>query len=69
MANRRRHKVYNTRVRDYMYDKRVYQYELASELGISVSNLLIKFRSEQPPEIQERWIKAIDKIAEQNETN
>ena len=69
MANTRRHKLHNVRVRDYMYDKRVYQYELAQALGISVSNLLIKFRTEQPSEVQEHWIKAIDQIAAENDLN
>ena len=69
MANKRTHPQHCIKVRDHLYEKRVFMYELAEALGISVSSLLIRFRKEQPEEIQQHWIEVIDQIAAQNAVN
>ncbi len=66
MANRRTRPARNLRVREQLDRKRVFQYELAEALNISVSSLLVRLRKEQPEDVQTEWIRLIDQIAEQN---
>lgn len=53
----------NKAVRIHANDKHVFLWQIADALGLSESGFMKKIRIEQPEEIQQLWIEAIDQIA------
>lgn len=54
----------NREIRQLLQDKRIYGYELASELNISVPTLYVKLRQEPlPDEMREQIMTAIESLS------